>query len=135
MVCALRGNIRIPEKYISRCRYIPIFKTFLSNLKKIITEDSNSGYDFFEAVSREKRICCESAGGKSNIFSSPKDVGNEEICVVADGAAIGPEMNRLYKQCEKYQNIKLYLPELFEWIILKSGLIEGKKLKEILEKP
>ena len=35
----------------------------------------------------------------------------------------------------KYKNIKLYLPESFEWIILKSGLIEGKKLKEILEKP
>ena len=103
--------------------------------EKIITEDSNSGYDFFEAVSREKGICCESAGGKSNIFSLLKDVGSEEICVIADGAAIGPEMNRLYKQSEKYKNIKLYLPESFEWIILKSGLIEGKKLKEILEKP
>ena len=103
--------------------------------EKIITEDSNSGYDFFEAVSRQKGMSCESAGGKSNIFSLLKDAGSEEICVIADGAAIGPEMNRLYKQSEKYKNIKLYLPESFEWIILKSGLIEGKKLKEILEKP
>ena len=103
--------------------------------EKIITEDSNSGYDFFEAVSRQKGMSCESAGGKSNIFSLLKDAGNEEICVIADGATIGPEMNRLYKQSEKHKNIKLYLPESFEWIILKSGLIEGKKLKEILEKP
>lgn len=44
-------------------------------------------------------------------------------------------MNRLYRQSEKYKNIKLYLPESFEWSILKSGMIEEKKLKEILEKP
>lgn len=28
---------------------------------EIITEDSNSGYDFFESVSEEKGIICKSA--------------------------------------------------------------------------
>lgn len=37
--------------------------------EKIITEDSNSGYEFFKAVSGEKDILCKNAGGKSNIFS------------------------------------------------------------------
>ena len=31
--------------------------------------------------------------------------------------------------------IVLYLPESFEWLILKSGIAEGKELKTILEKP
>lgn len=29
----------------------------------------------------------------------------------------------------------LYLPEAFEWLILKSGVVDGKKLKDVLEKP
>ena len=102
---------------------------------RIITEDSNAGYEFFEAAGREKGILCESAGGKSNIFNLIRNVKDEEVCVVADGAAIGPEMNRLYKQAEKAKNITLYLPESFEWIILKSGLIEGKDFQKILEEP
>ena len=102
---------------------------------RIITEDSNAGYEFFEAAGREKGILCESAGGKSNIFNLIRNVKDEEVGVVADGAAIGPEMNRLYKQAEKAKNITLYLPESFEWIILKSGLIEGKDLQKILEEP
>lgn len=61
-----------------------------------IVEDSNSGYEFFKAVSDERNLECESAGGKSNIFSKIKNVKNREVCVIADGAAIGPEMNGLY---------------------------------------
>lgn len=103
--------------------------------EKIIVEDSNSGYEFFQAVSVENGMKCESACGKSNIFSKLKNAGNEEICVIADGAAIGPEMNALYKQVQNRNNIKLYLPELFEWIILKSGLMEEKTVQKILESP
>lgn len=44
-------------------------------------------------------------------------------------------MNALYKTALKNSNIKLYLPESFEWIILSSGLLEDKEIKEILEKP
>ena len=64
-----------------------------------------------------------------------KKAGDEEICVVADGAAIGPEMNVLYKQVQNRNNIKLYLPESFEWIILKSGLLGIKTVQAILEEP
>ncbi len=76
-----------------------------------------------------------SAGGKSKIFSLIKRQGAEEICVVADGAAIGPEMNRLYKETLKKKNIHLYLPESFEWLILSSGLISDKDIKVMLEEP
>lgn len=103
--------------------------------KKIIVEDSNSGYEFFKSISTEKNIACLSAGGKSNIFSLLKKQSSEEICVIADGAAIGPEMNRLYKETLKKKNIHLYLPESFEWLILSSGLISDKDIKTMLEEP
>ena len=101
--------------------------------EKIIVEDSNSGYEFFKNISAEKNIACLSAGGKSNIFSLLKKQSSEEICVIADGAAIGPEMNRLYKETLKKKNIHLYLPESFEWLILNSGLISDKDIKIMLE--
>lgn len=100
-----------------------------------IVEDSNSGYEFFKAVSDERNLECESAGGKSNIFSKIKNVKNREVCVIADGAAIGPEMNGLYEISHKKKNIHLYLPESFEWIVLKSGLIDDREIRKILETP
>lgn len=100
-----------------------------------IVEDSNSGYEFFKAVSDERNLECESAGGKSNIFSKVKNVKNREVCVIADGAAIGPEMNGLYEISHKKKNIHLYLPESFEWIVLKSGLIDDREIRKILETP
>ena len=103
--------------------------------EKIIAEDSNSGYEFFKSVSDESGISCVSAGGKSNLFTVLDETGEEEVCIIADGAAIGPEMNRLYHLAVKKKNIHLYLPESFEWIILNSGLTGGKEIREILEKP
>ena len=103
--------------------------------EKIITEDSNSGYAFFKAVGKERQIPCESAGGKSNIFHLLKRTGKEHVCVVADGAAIGSEMGRLYKYAIQRENIHLYFPESFEWLILRSGLIQGRYIQTVLDHP
>ncbi len=104
---------------------------------KLIVEDTNSGYEFFKAVSDDKGIECESSGGKTKIFAMLETCKNnsKDICVIADGAAIGPEMDILYKMAMENTNIKLYLPEAFEWIILKSGLLEDKEVKNMLEAP
>lgn len=67
----------------------------------LITEDSNSGYDFFYAVAKEKHMECMSAEGKSNIYFKLNGLEQKEVCVIADGAAIGPEMNRLYEIVRK----------------------------------
>ena len=64
-------------------------------VQKIITEDSNSGYQFFENVCAERNITCESAGGKTKIPEMIGKAGTEETCIIADGAAIGAEMNLL----------------------------------------
>ena len=103
--------------------------------EKIITEDSNSGFEFFKTVGSKNGVVCESAGGKSNIFHVLEQSGGENICVIADGAAIGPEVDRLYKYSLQKKNIHLFFPESFEWIILNSGLIQEKNISEIMENP
>lgn len=40
-----------------------------------------------------------------------------------------------YIKCLGKGNIKLYLPESFEWIILSSELLEDKEIKDIMDKP
>ena len=40
-----------------------------------------------------------------------------------------------YKMSMEKGNIKLYLPESFEWIILSSELLEDKEIKDIMDKP
>lgn len=47
-----------------------------SEPEKLLVEDSNSGYQFFEAIGKEYGIECESAGGKSNLFDLIKKAGN-----------------------------------------------------------
>ena len=115
-------------KIYSETEYFPI------EPKHIVVEDSNSGYEFFKDVTRESDIECESAGGKTKLYSLLCGM-KDETCVIADGAAIGAEMEKLHKLSQIHRNIKLYLPESFEWIILNAGLIEGKDISEILAQP
>lgn len=121
--------------YQEMYKIYPVGNAPLSKPEKIIVEDTNSGYEFFKSVASDYGIECESAGGKTKLFSKLSDSAGKKICVIADGAAIGPEMDVLYKTALKNGNIKLYLPESFEWIILSSGLVEDKEVKGILEAP
>lgn len=89
----------------------------------IITEDSKSGYEFFLEIIKNTNIKCEAAGGKSKIKGLLKKYKNFNIIIVADGAAIGCEMESLAKEQElSYGKVALFLPESFEWLILKSGI-------------
>lgn len=101
----------------------------------LITEDSNAGYQFFSGVSSEK-VTCISANGKSGILGKMKEYDSDRIIlVVADGAAFGSEMNRFDFYMREHANIRLFLPESFEWMILDSGLIKNSKLASILASP
>lgn len=102
--------------------------------KYVITEDSNSGSDFFSSLVKEG-ISCISAGGKSNIYRQILDHPDGIHLVIADGAAFGSEMERMMQLASSGYRIILYLPESFEWLILSSGLIEGRDVTEVLEKP
>lgn len=109
-------------------------EAFQGKPDKVIIEDSNSAYQFFNEVCKKENIKCESAGGKSNIFKCILGTKEEKTLVIADGAAFGPEMERVMSL--KYaKNFVCFLPESFEWLILNSGLVKAKDLKNILENP
>lgn len=104
-----------------------------NNFQKVITEDSNSGHEFF-SVAFEKE--CIAANGKSNIYQLLVDSKPEEkILVIADGAAFGSQMNQIMLLSERKKNFSLFLPESFEWLILQSDIVNAPSIKKILENP
>lgn len=102
--------------------------------ENIVTEDSNSGYEFFSSACSEKNINCISAEGKTKLRDVAKAL-NTPTMIIADGAAIGPEMNELYQLMTSKKYIKCYLPESFEWLILKAGIIHTSQIDSILKNP
>lgn len=100
----------------------------------VIVEDSNSGYEFFSSVFEVYGVPCVSAGGNSNIYNTIMQRDEKNILVIADGAAFGQEIERV-KYLGKCKNITLYLPESFEWLILKSKLFRKGEVRDILSSP
>lgn len=103
----------------------------------LLTEDSNSGFQFFHGMAEETGRTCLSAQGKSNVFAKLKSMRDSErnICVIADGAAFGAEMMRVHAYIERHSHIILYLPESFEWLILRSGFLPTHAVQDILRAP
>ena len=101
----------------------------------ILTEDSNSGYQFFSEVCNENGLSCESMNGKSNVFHYLNLHRNEKILVIADGAAFGPEMDRVLQLISRQKNVALYLPESFEWQVLSAGILKNNQIDKILDDP
>ena len=102
----------------------------------MITEDSNSGFQFFYSVCEKGgRTACISAQGKSNIFAVIVNHLDEKILVIADGAAFGSEMEKMMWIMKEYPDVVLYLPESFEWLLLKSGVTEDRDIAEMLQHP
>lgn len=111
--------------------------TYEKNVKPdiVITEDSNSGYQFFDQICRENDLECESMNGKSNVFHYLNLHRNEKILVIADGAAFGSEIDRVLQLINGRKDIALYLPESFEWLILSSGILKNNYIEKILNDP
>lgn len=101
---------------------------------KVIIEDSNAAFAFFSAVCSKENIECVSSKGKSNLYKCVQDSAEDRVLVIADGAAFGPEMERAMA-LKRVKNVVYFLPESFEWLILRSGLIDGKELQSVLENP
>lgn len=125
----------LKRSYHSFYRIYPDSTTEKIKPEKILTEDSNSGYQFFDAVCTEHQMQCDTANGKSNVFSYLKVHKDEKILVIADGAAFGPEMDRVLQLVQTRKNLALYLPESFEWLILSSGILKDVETTQILQTP
>ena len=98
----------------------------------IITEDSNSGYQFFEHICIENGLKCESMNGKSNVFHYLNKHKGEKILVIADGAAFGSEIDRVLQVIHGRKNVALYLPESFEWMIMDADILKNNTVRSIL---
>ena len=56
--------------------------------------------------------------------------------VIADGAAFGADMEKVYQFLTLHPgHVTLYLPESFEWLLLKAGIIRSPELDDILSAP
>ena len=95
----------------------------------IITEDSNSGYDFWKSISRDCK--CISADGKSKVLGCLKGQGSDlkKYLAVVDGAAFGAEIEEII-QYIKYNNsnVEIYAPESFEYLLLCSDLFKSNEI-------
>ena len=101
----------------------------------VITEDSNSGYQFFSQICKENQLKCEIMDGKSNVFHYLNKHRNEKILVITDGAAFGSEIDKVLQLIYGRKNVAIYLPESFEWMILSSGTIKSSTVDEMLSNP
>jgi len=102
----------------------------------LLTEDAKSGFQFYKIFMEGRKADCVSAGSNGAIYSYLARNGNSSIFIVADGAAFGAQMNRVVKLIQRAPgNMILCLPESFEWLILKSGLVRSNQLEEILANP
>ena len=108
----------------------------ISRIQEIVTEDANAGHEMFDHIATKNHISCISAQGKSNVFSQLVNRTADRVLVIADGAAFGSELEKIYQLMEAQPNkITLYLPESFEWLVLRSGILGSQTPKEILEHP
>ncbi len=102
---------------------------------RILTEDSQSGFQFFKSLDSE-RIACVSAEGNSSVLSAMKRISPSELLIViADGAAFGAFVEKVLQYAMLRCNTLLYFPEAFEWIILKSGVVTERKHFRQMEFP
>ena len=122
-------NVSDNQKYKSYRRiYNEMYKLYDFNISKefepdtVLTEDSNSGYDFFYQLYGEK---CISAKGKSNVYQCIRDNSDKQILAIVDGAAFGAEIGKIYRYLESnYVKSVIYAPESFEFLLLSAGFVE-----------
>ena len=115
--------------------YLRYFAKPKKSFDAILTEDAKSGHQFFCARFGEK-LTCASAGGNANILRWLLDHPESHVFVVADGAAFGAYADRVLRlQQERRDSIAVCLPESFEWLLLRSGLIKANGIDEALDNP
>ena len=121
-------NVSESQKYKSYKKiYNEMFKLYNFDFSKsfvpeiVVTEDSNSGYEFFCIIYPDK---CVSALGKSNVYETIRKAEEKSGLIIVDGAAFGPQIGKLVRYLETSKaDFCIYAPESFEYLILKSGLL------------
>lgn len=126
-----QGTKRLYAEFYSLCK---VDNELTAKPDLVITEDSKSGYQFFDNYFSEYGIKCISAESKAKIYNQLLEREYDTALVIADGAAFGPEIERVLS-LKNAKKIMLFLPESFEWIILRSGVVKDTEINAMLEKP
>ncbi len=103
-----------------------------NKIQNVVTEDSNSGYQFLVHAFKDSYVSSSNENG--NLIQEIKDLKSGDTLVIADGAAFGSliESCMSFFQTQTDRRISLWLPESFEYLILKSGILKSDKLDQIL---
>lgn len=140
-IYGLRNTNRASSKYPVYSRvYASAYRIYADDMfagekpQLVVVEDSNSGFEFFSALCAASGVRCISAGGKAKIYETVRNAEEADILVIADGAAFGSEMAYL-DSLRRFKSIKLFLPESFEWLVLRSGLFPDARIREMLLDP
>ena len=100
--------------------------------KSVVTEDSNSGYDFFHALCN---CPVDSAKSISKVAEKIRQA-TDTSAVIIDGAGAGAYMRSILKAAENSDHeICIWAEESFEYLILKSGIIHDREIPLILKAP
>ena len=103
-----------------------------NKIQNVVTEDSNSGYQFWTKVLVGSKVI--SSNGNANIIKQVKNLEPGDTLVIADGAAFGSLIESCLSSFRAQTNrrISLWMPESFEYLILKSGVLRNEELISIL---
>lgn len=106
---------------------------FIENnkMQNVVTEDSNSGFQFFTALFRNSNVV--SAGGNSNVISAMENLPAGDTLIIVDGASFGAmvEVCLEYFRTRSGRRTSIWMPESFEYLILRAGVIPSKELGKI----
>lgn len=101
----------------------------------VLTEDSNAGHEMYQAIFCHTTIKCAGADGKSNVAKYLLAHKKTPIFAVVDGAAFGADIKGVLHALKINKNSCVWTPESFEYLILKSGIIQSEGLKKIMQSP
>ena len=105
-------------------------------ISKIVTEDSKTGYEFYNEYAKKHNIQCEHADGKTNVSKRIINKSNSDVTlIVVDGAAYGSEMNNTMILINSIPGYILFTPESFEWLLLNSNILNEPYITEVLKAP
>lgn len=103
----------------------------------VIVEDSQTGFQFYTKATENAGLQCITSNGKSGITALLKESKAKKILVIADAAALGDEIASLiYFKENTEAKVDFFLPESFEWLVLRSAIFNGNaEVQEILANP
>lgn len=129
------GKYHFPDKIYHE--FYPIYKDLrmLSMAKTIVmVEDSKAGYQFFRQACTDAE--CISSEGNTRVAACLDQLPKSApVVVIADGAAFGAYISKVMAVARDRSGVSMYFPESFEWIILKSGILDIKNIDNILAHP